>query len=729
MTLLQIPDPSDAQANNNQDGSVPLNGWATVIILIATHYRLPCSPGMIMATSEWQGNQTREKALRHLARQAGLSLQLYQDNQWEITSWRLPLAIELADGHVGVITSFDGEDEVRVHFAGDEQPTPIALEVLLPEISFAAALRPVTAAKDSRVDRYLATVKPDWLRRLVLHDLRPYGYVMLGSLLINLLALVGIIFSMQVYDRVIPAQSYPTLYVLYIGVIISVVFTYILRVGRDHVTDLLGKRADMRVSDRVFGHALRLRNSAVPRSTGTFISQLRELESIREMVTSTTVSAIVDMPFFLLFMLVMAIIAPQLAWIAPVAVLLMVLPGIFSQKKLAKLAQQALKESTLRNAVLVESVQGLEDIKLMQAEDRFLQQWNSYIRITAQSGVEMRKVMHSLISWGVTVQGLVYASVIVVGAPMVINGDITTGAIVAASLLSSRMIAPMATLCGVLARWQQVKAAKSSLDALMNLPVENSKDETRIHCPVLFGHYQFTDAMFRYYTDSLTVALRIKSLTIKPGERIALLGRNGSGKSTLLQAMTGGMDLIGGELRLDNLSLPHIDLADVRRNVGLLTQNARLFHGTLRENLTLGAPHATDEAIFSTLTVSGGADFIRRLPLGLDHPIMEGGVGLSGGQRQSLLLARMLLRDPNIVLLDEPTSSLDDHTEKEFIERLGQWLNGRTLIVATHRAAILALVDRVLVLKDGQLVMDSPKDSALPPPPRAANGNQPEIQS
>ncbi|OIX97095.1 type I secretion system permease/ATPase [Pantoea sp. Ae16] len=725
MTQLPIPDAPEGQSASG--GELPLNGWATAIIQIATHYRLPCSPGMIMAAAEWQGKQTRDKALRHLARQAGLSLQLFAEESREITRWRLPLAVELDDGQVGVVMAFDGDDRVRVHFSGDEQPTPVMLTDLLPALRVVAALRPVAAAKDSRVDRYLATVRPDWLRRLVLHDLRPYGYVMLASFLINLLALVGIVFSMQVYDRVIPAQSYPTLYVLYAGVIISVVFTYILRVGRDHVTDLLGKRADMRVSDRVFDHALRLRNSVVPRSTGTFISQLRELEAIREMVTSTTVTAIVDMPFFLLFLLVMAIIAPQLAWIAPVAVLLMVLPGLLSQKKLAKLAQQALKESTLRNAVLVESVQGLEDIKLMQAEDRFLQQWNSYIRITAQSGVAMRKVMHSLISWGVTVQGLVYASVIVVGAPMVINGDITTGAIVAASLLSSRMIAPMATLCGVLARWQQVRAAKTSLDGLMNLPVENSSDETRIHCPVLFGHYQFTDAMFRYYSDSLTMALRIKSLTIQPGERIAVLGRNGSGKSTLLQAMAGGMDLVSGELRLDNLSLPHIDVADVRRNVGLLTQNARLFHGTLRENLTLGAAHATDDAIFSALTVSGGAEFIRRLPLGLDHPIMEGGTGLSGGQRQSLLLARMLLRDPNIVLLDEPTAALDDHTEKEFIERLGAWLNGRTLIVATHRAAILSLVDRILVLKEGQLVMDSPKEKALPP--ARSGGNLPEVNA
>ncbi|MDO6410104.1 type I secretion system permease/ATPase [Pantoea phytobeneficialis] len=724
MTQMQIPETPGAKPDH-AEGGVPLQGWATAIIQIATHYRLPCSPGMILASSEWQGKQTRDKALRHLARQAGLSLQLYDDEKWQVTHWRLPLAVELNDGQVGVITSFDGEDEVRVHFAGDEQPTPLSLLALLADVRFAAAFRPLAPAKDSRVDRYLETVKPDWLRRLVLKDLRPYGYVMLGSFLINLLALVGIIFSMQVYDRVIPAQSYPTLYVLYIGVIISVVFTYILRVGRDHVTDLLGKRADMRVSDRVFGHALRLRNSAVPRSTGTFISQLRELEAIREMVTSTTVTAIVDMPFFLLFLLVMAIIAPQLAWIAPVAVILMVLPGLFMQKKLSKLAQQALKESTLRNAVLVESVQGLEDIKLMQAEDRFLQQWNSYIRITAQSGVETRKAMHSLISWGVTIQGMVYATVIVIGAPMVINGDITTGAIVAASLLSSRMIAPMATLCGVLARWQQVKAAKTSLDGLMTLPVENSTDETRIHCPVLFGNYQFNEAMFRYYSDTLTVALRINRLTIKQGERIAILGRNGAGKSTMLQAMIGGVELIGGELLLDNLSLPHIDLADVRRNVGLMTQNARLFHGTLRENLTMGAAHATDDAIFAALVVSGGADFIHRLPLGLDHPVMEGGVGLSGGQRQSVLLARMLLRDPNIVLLDEPTASLDDHTEKEFIERLGQWLNGRTLVVATHRAAILALVDRILVLKEGQLVMDSPKENALPPP-RASHA-RPEV--
>ncbi|WP_340674399.1 type I secretion system permease/ATPase [Enterobacter cloacae] len=548
---------------------------------------------------------------------------------------------------------------------------------------------------------------------LVMRDLRPYSWVMLAALFINVLSLSGIVFSMQVYDRVIPAQSYPTLYVLTIGVLIATLFGFVLRVARGHIMDLLGKRSDLRVSDRVFGHALRLRNSAIPRSTGSFISQLRELEQIREMVTSSTISTIVDLPFFLLFVVVLAIIAPQLAWIAPVAAVIMVLPGLLLQKKLAELAKQSAHESTLRNAVLVESVQGLEDIKLMQAENRFLQQWNSYIQITAESGLRTRELTQNLISWGMTIQSLVYAAVIVVGAPMVIDATLTTGSVVAASMLASRMIAPMATLCGVLARWQQVKAAKEGLDSIMQLPTENQREETPIRQDVLRGHYLFEQAQFRYHPEDPRMALRINRLEIKPGEKVAILGRNGAGKSTLLQAMAGGMDLAGGELRLDNLSLPHLDVADVRRNVGFMTQNARLFYGTLRENITLGMPRATDEEIFAALELTGAASFVQKLPKGLDYPIMENGVGLSGGQRQSILLARMLLRDPNIVLMDEPTASLDEHTEREFIQRLSAWLGHRTLIVATHRVPVLELVERVVVLKEGMLVMDAPKAQAL----------------
>ena len=691
-----------------------LQRWALAISHIANHYRIACSPGTIQANAPWFHDKSLLPALTQLSRQGGLSFRLLEANTQTLNSWRLPVVAALNNGELVIVERFDGDSTVEVRFVDDTSHiNRLSMDELLGKIDYLAALRPLSAMRDSRVDNYISRFSPDWLKSLVLQDIRPYGPVMFAAFLVNVLSLGGIVFSMQVYDRVIPAQSYPTLYVLAFGVLLSVIFGFLLRVARGHIMDVLGKRADMRVSDRVFSHALRLRNSAIPRSTGSFISQLRELEQIREMITSSTISTIVDLPVFFLFVIVLAIISPQLAWIAPVAAVMMVLPGILLQKKLAVLANQAAHESTLRNAVLVESVQGLEDIKLMQAENRFLQQWNSYIRITAESGLRTRQISQGLISWGITVQSLVYSAVILFGAPMVIEGEMTTGAVVAASMLASRMIAPMANLCGVLARWQQVKAAKSGLDSIMQLPTETQRDDSVVHRDIFHGHYLFENAQFRYHNDDQNVPLKIGRLEIQQGERIALLGRNGAGKSTLLQAMAGGVELVSGEARLDSLSIAQIDMADLRRNVGMLSQNARLFFGTLRENLMLGAPRASDDDIFATLEVCGAAGFVRQLAKGLDHPIMEGGAGLSGGQRQSILLARMLLRSPNIVLLDEPTASLDDHTEREFIQRLNQWLGNRTLIVATHRVPVLELVERVVVLKDGQVVMDAPKTQAL----------------
>ena len=606
-----------------------LSDWSNAIAFIANHYRQSFSPGTLHAAAEWATQKTLPEALRHLARHAGLHCQFLSATDQKMSAWRLPLVIQLRDGQVAIVESFDVNNAVGVRFVKELSLLSYCpLETLLPEIDNTVAFRPSSPERDIRTESYLTRFQPDWLRKIVLKDLRPYMHVMLASFAINVLALSGILFSMQVYDRVIPAQSYPTLYVLFSGVLLAAVFAFALKIMRGHVTDLLGKRGDIRVSDRVFGHALRLKNSAVPRSTGSFISQIRELEQVR---------------------------------------------------------------------------------KMMQAESRFLHQWNSYIAITAESGVRTRRLTHGLVSWGMSVQNLLYATVVVVGAPLVINGDITTGAMVAASMLSTRMVAPMTALCGVLARWQQVKTAKASLDNLMALPVEGGQDEPRVHRAVLHGNYEFRQAEFRYGLNDAAIPLRINQLSIKAGERIAILGRIGAGKSTLLQAMMGNVELVAGELRLDDLSLPQIDLADIRRNATLLTQEARLFHGTLRENLILGRPAATDDEIFSVLTLCGALEFVRKLPLGLEHIVMEGGVGLSGGQRQSLLLARTLLRDPNIVLLDEPTSYFDERTEKAFVEQLALWAGERTMIIATHKAAVLNIVDRILVIQDGQLALDKPK--------------------
>ena len=402
--------------------------WSNAIAFIANHYRQSFSPGTLHAAAEWATQKTLSEALRHLARHAGLNCQILSAADQKMSAWRLPLVIQLRDGQIAVVESVDVNNAVGVRFVKELALLSYCpLETLLPEIEKTIAFRPAAPERDIRTESYLARFQPDWLRKIVLKDIRPYMHVMLASFAINVLALSGILFSMQVYDRVIPAQSYPTLYVLFSGVLLAAVFAFVLKIMRGHVTDLLGKRGDIRVSDRVFGHALRLKNSAVPRSTGSFISQIRELEQVREMMTSTMMTIVADLPFFLLFQVVLFIVSPWLSWIAPVATVLMILPGLLLQRKLAALANKNQHENTLRNAILVESIQGLQDIKMMQAESRFLHQWNSYIAITAESGVKTRRLTHGLVSWGMSVQNLLYATVVVVGAPLVINGDITTG--------------------------------------------------------------------------------------------------------------------------------------------------------------------------------------------------------------------------------------------------------------------------------------------------------------
>ena len=486
-----------------------------------------------------------------------------------------------------------------------------------------------------------------------------------------------------------------------------------MRKMRARVTDLIGKRADLRISDHVFGHALRIKNAYRPRSTGTFISQVRELDNVRELLTSTTVTAFADMPFFFLFCAVFWYLADSLVWVPIVAVILMVLPGLLVQGKLRNYANQAMRESSLRNAMLVEAVQGNEDIKTLQAEQRFQSQWNNYNAVSADVNLRLRSLISTLSTWTQSVQGSAFAVIVLFGAPMVIEGDLTTGSLIAASILGSRMIAPMASITQVLSRWQQAQVALHSIDQLMELPVDNPEGDKKVHKTSVNGNYSIKNASFHYGVDSPAPALTVKSLEIKQGEKIALLGRNGAGKSTLLQVLSGLLEAKDGVVTVDGVGMAHIDPADVRRDIGLMSQNATLFHGTIRENLMLGAPMARDDDMLRALNMTGALEFIHKLPNGLDYLLAEGGRGLSGGQRQSLLLSRLLVRNPHVILLDEPTASLDDTTEKQFINQLSSWMGDKTFVVATHKMSVVNMVDRIIVVDSGQIVLDEPKGIAL----------------
>ncbi|QZI68269.1 type I secretion system permease/ATPase [Pseudomonas protegens] len=688
--------------------------WLEAMLHIARFYRMDVSEETIRVSLAWERGTDPDQVLRHMASQMGLLLRFEAFSEAALDPWRLPLAVELDDGQVAIIDKTDAAGNLCVLKSG-EQGLFINLRMgqLRERAVRVAILRPESSVADARVDDYIKPYNTNWFWRIALQDWKRYGDVALAATVANVLALAGVLFSMQVYDRVVPAQSEATLWVLFLGVLLAIVFEFMLRMARSRVADLIGKRADLKITDLVFGHALRLRNDARSKSTGTFISQIRELEQIRELITSTTLSAVTDLPFVLLFMVILYFIGGPLVYIALGALPLLILPGILAQRPLARLSKEGMREAAIRNAVLVEAVQGIEDIKLLRAESRFQNQWNQLHAISADIAIKQRHLTNLLLTWTQELQSLVYASVLLGGCYLVMSGEMTTGALVGASILASRMLAPLAQISGIFARWQQARVARQGLDQLMKCPVDQPEHSRRVHRALLRGRFILTGVQFRYSEKDKMPALDIPHLTLHAGERVAILGRNGAGKSTLLQLMAGMHLQQRGSVTLDGLEMALIDPADVRRDIGLLTQNARLFFGSIRDNLILGHPTASDSEVLQALSLSGALPMVQAQEGGLDYQIMEGGIGLSGGQKQALLLARTLLREPNTLLLDEPTAALDEVSERQILEQLTPWLEGRTLLVATHRLAVLRWVDRIVVLDGGKIVMSGTKEQVL----------------
>lgn len=693
----------------------PLNHqWLRAIVTVAHHYRIDVAEESLKLQLQWSTSNHKNDVIQIITKKLSLTTKKIQYTANTVNPWILPLVIEIDHTQVAIIEKIDSNHHVLLRFSHDEGLSQhIALSELHDHITDAYIFRPLDNVQDIRVDEYIKPFQKNWFWQIVFQDWKRYLDIVLASLIANILALATIIFSMNVYDRVIPAQSYPTLWVLATGVLIAAVFEFSLKMSRTILSDHIGKRADIAISDRVYGHALRIQNKARPKSTGSFISQIRELESVRELITSTTISSLADLPFFFLFVVILAFIGGQIFWLLLIVVPLMLIPSILAQKKLSQLASEGMRESSIRNALLVESIQNIEDIKLLRAESRFQNQWNHMNTVSATVNMKQRKIVSFLNIWAMQIQGLTYALVIIVGCFAVIDGDMTTGALVACSILSSRMLAPISNINGVLTRLQNAKVAKNGLDELMKKPVDHPERAQLIHRSAIHGAYEFKSAVFKYNETDAQPSIAIKDLKIKPGEKIAILGRNGAGKSTLLQLLAGMQFIEQGSLTLDELDINLLDPDDIRRDMGLLNQNSQLFYGTIRENITLGAPQANDDEIINALKIANALDIVMAKKEGLDHLILEGGLGFSGGQKQALLLARFIIKNPNIVLLDEPTAAIDDVSEKILIDNLNGWLKHKTVVIATHRQAILQLVDRIIVMHEGKIAKDIPRHEML----------------
>ncbi|MFW3138086.1 type I secretion system permease/ATPase [Serratia fonticola] len=692
-----------------------LETWIAAMARAANGYGLAVDIKSVRQQMRWYEQLPAPRRLERLGHLMGLSVSLQPR---EKVRWRneiLPALIEIDDGGLMVIESLDNEGKALywLNDSGDVQREAELVELLLKGQGTIVLLGAAERGQDSRIDDFVQPYRKHWFWQHFRGAKRQIGEISLASIISNVLALAGILFSMQVYDRVIPAQSYSTLWVLFFGVLIAAALEYAIRLSRTVISDLMGKKIDLKISGMLFARALAIKNEARPKSTGSFISQLREIDQVRELLTSTTVGAAADMPFVLLFLVIMALVGGPLVFIPMLAIPLIVIPGILLQWPMAKLAKEGMRESALRNAVLVESIEGVEDIKALQAEPYFQRQWEQTHAVSANIGMQQRLWGARLSGWASTVQQLTYAGMLVFGSYLVLAGDITTGTIVACSLLSSRTIAPLMQLTMVFSRWQHAKTAMTGLDDLLKKPLDKPEEGKMAHCPVLSGHFQLRNLQYSYDVEKGENSITVNNLEIKPGERVAILGKVGAGKSTLLKLLSGQASATRGKVIIDGVDISHIDPSDIRRQLGFLSQESRLFFGSLRQNLMLGHPHATESEMLQALRISGALSLVQQDAASLDRIIHEGGRGLSGGQSQMVLLSRMILRNPQIVLLDEPTASMDEQLEEYVIRQMHGWLSGRTLVLVTHRPALLKLVDRIVVLDNGRVVADGPRDQIL----------------
>ncbi|MGJ7582283.1 ATP-binding cassette domain-containing protein [Variovorax sp. RHLX14] len=552
----------------------------------------------------------------------------------------------------------------------------------------------------------------------VLHAaLRPFHSSMAESLVasvfIGMLALVTSLFSMQVYDRVIPTKGEYTLVVLSIGVSIGIVFELVMKFARAHIMDHVSVGVDNRLSPAVFQRLLKLRVDQVPTSVGSLVSQLRGYEQVRSFYTAGTLFALVDVPMGLLFLIVMAVIASPIVALVPLLMSVLALAvGLVARKRIMALATQGAQLSNMKTGLLVEAVEGAETIKAGSGGWKFLSRWTRINATTIHNDLKLRRANESTHFIASSIQQIGYMCVIVVGALLVMQGDMTTGALIACSILSGRVISPILALPGVIVQHAHARAALDGLNKIFELKVDNHEVDRVLIPDRLVGNYRLEEIKFSYGDNP--PALKIPSLRILAGEQIGVLGPIGSGKSTLLRLLSGMYASNEGRVLIDGLDILHISRESINRQMGYLQQEHRLFQGTLRENLLIGMPDPGDEAFRRAMKRTGMDQFVQSHPKGLDRLISEGGKGLSGGQRQLLAFTRLVLADTPIMLLDEPTANMDQEQEKHCLEVIAQEARaGKTILIVTHKPSLLPLVARLIVVNGNRIVLDGPRDDVL----------------
>lgn len=657
-------------------------------------------------------NRLTPKLFERAAERAGLASKVVKRPIRRISNLVLPAVLLLENSNACIVLAFnEGTASVIFPESGEgESEIPLA-DLNSAYTGYAIFIKSVHSF-DKRTDTSVIPKTQHWFWGTILRFWPIYSEVFIASILLNAFALASPLFVMNVYDRVVPNHAIETLWVLAIGVATVFIFDLLLRSLRGYFIDMAGKKADVILSATIFEKVMGIKMASRSNSVGSFANNMHEFESFREFFTSATLTTLIDLPFMFLFIFVIWTISGELAYVPLVAIPLGILVSLIIQIPLSKTIQHLFRHSGQKSATLIETLTGLETIKSIGAESQIQRKWEQTIGFIAKYSQRARVLSSTAVNFTAFLQQMASVSIVVFGVYKISEGDITMGALVASTLLTSRALAPMGQLAGILTRYHQSKAALSSLNHLMNLPVERPSGREFLHRSDFKGNIEFKKVSFRYPEQAID-ALSEVSFTIKQGEKVAFIGRIGSGKSSIEKLLLGLYEPMDGSILLDGTDIRQIDPVDVRRNIAYAPQDVVLFFGSVRDNIVMGAPFADDDAVIKAAEIAGVTEFVNRHPAGFDLPVGERGEGLSGGQRQSVAVARALLLDSPVLVLDEPTNAMDNSTEELFKSKLESYITGKTIILVTHKASLLSLVDRIIVMDQGRLVADGPRDQIL----------------
>ncbi|OEF21551.1 ABC transporter [Vibrio splendidus 5S-101] len=684
------------------------------LIYVSRYYGLANSPEALINGLPLSDGKLTPFLFPRSAERAGLVAKENRSELESIPHLILPAILLLKQGEACVLNSIDLEKQEAEIITAESGMVPIVIPVdeLKEQFIGRYFLVKKQFRYDERSPEVLKTRKGHWFWSTIWESKNIYRDVLIASILINIFAIAAPMFTRLVYDKVVPNLAFETLWVLASGIFVVFLFDLLLKLMRSYFIDVAGKKSDILISSKLFSKVLGIRMEAKPASVGAFAKNLQEFESIREFFTSATIGSLIDLPFALMFLALIWLMAGNLVFVPVVGVVILIIYALLIQGPLRRTIEEGSRLASQKYANLIESLAGLETVKLFSAQSQFQFRWEEAVAHMANWNIKSRRITDSIQNTAGFVQQSTNVGMIIFGVYLIAEGELTMGGLIAATMLSGRAIGPLVQLSLLSTRYNQAKSSMTLIEQVMSMPDEQEEGKRYIHRPIIQGHITLDKVTF-HYPDSPVASIRDLTLNIKPGEKVAIIGRIGSGKTTLERLIMGLYKPTEGHVRIDDTDMEQLHHVDVRRNIGCVPQDSNLFYGSVRDNITLGRPLVDDRDVMDAANRAGVTAFTQQDPAGLERQVGEGGALLSGGQRQSIAIARAFLGRPPVLLMDEPTSAMDNRSEMHIKHQLNQLLPSETLILITHKTSMLDIVDRVIVMERGSIIADGPKAQVL----------------